>query len=164
MIILFLHETRGGMTAIIEAIARERVTAHPSFGSLEERVVNEIVSAVTIRVQNVLLREGWNMSSFTATDAITADLAVLRSLDLLRSSKIIPGDVSIELERQRKRERQDILSEQPEEDKPVPNCSFSCSKCHKKTVFHWTVQTRSSDEPSTVFYVCLSCGNKSKGS
>lgn len=59
-----------------------------------------------------------------------------------------------------------IAHEVTEARKPVqlePNCSTeSCRKCHSKLVHVREAQTRSSDEPMTQFFTCLSCKMKWK--
>jgi transcription elongation factor S-II len=37
---------------------------------------------------------------------------------------------------------------------------FQCRKCKGTKTSHYSMQTRSSDEPMTVFVCCLSCGNR----
>lgn len=36
--------------------------------------------------------------------------------------------------------------------------TYKCSKCASKEIKIWEHQTRSSDEPITIFKRCLSCG------
>ena len=35
-----------------------------------------------------------------------------------------------------------------------------CPKCHSENVYEQSIQTRSADEISSLFYECLSCGHK----
>ena len=37
---------------------------------------------------------------------------------------------------------------------------FWCSKCHKNRTTYYTLQTRSMDEPETIFITCINCNNK----
>lgn len=62
--------------------------------------------------------------------------------------------------------RQQYMDEHatPDESAPVPNWPHPCKQCGKHSIYMWTAQTRSSDEASTVFYKCLSCGNCKRGS
>lgn len=39
---------------------------------------------------------------------------------------------------------------------------YKCGKCKKKKVSYYQLQTRSSDEPMTIFFKCLECGNRWK--
>ena len=40
--------------------------------------------------------------------------------------------------------------------------TFTCYKCKGKRCTHVSIQTRSADEPSTIFVTCLDCGNRWK--
>ena len=39
---------------------------------------------------------------------------------------------------------------------------YKCSKCHKKVCTYYELQTRSADEPMTIFVTCLNCGKRWK--
>ena len=39
---------------------------------------------------------------------------------------------------------------------------FRCSQCKKKLCSYYELQTRSADEPMTIFVSCLNCGHKWK--
>jgi hypothetical protein len=41
--------------------------------------------------------------------------------------------------------------------------SFTCRKCKKNKTTYQAKQTRSSDEPMTMFIRCLNCGHRWKG-
>ena len=40
--------------------------------------------------------------------------------------------------------------------------TFTCRKCKKNQCTYYTQQVRSADEPSTIFVMCLNCGNRWK--
>ena len=40
--------------------------------------------------------------------------------------------------------------------------SFTCRKCRSKKCTYYELQTRSADEPMTIFITCLDCGSKRK--
>jgi len=40
--------------------------------------------------------------------------------------------------------------------------TFTCRKCHSKRCSYYALQTRSSDEPMTLFITCLDCGSRMK--
>ena len=39
---------------------------------------------------------------------------------------------------------------------------FTCGKCKSKKCTYYTMQTRSADEPETIFITCLDCGKNWK--
>jgi transcription elongation factor S-II len=43
---------------------------------------------------------------------------------------------------------------------PAAGGEFQCRKCKSTKCTHYALQTRSSDEPMTVFVCCLGCGNQ----
>jgi transcription elongation factor S-II len=59
----------------------------------------------------------------------------------------------------RNRKKMDALSENN-----LDNISsmFTCSRCKKNKCVHFQLQTRSADEPTTVFVTCLNCGKNWK--
>jgi transcription elongation factor S-II len=40
---------------------------------------------------------------------------------------------------------------------------YKCKKCHSKKCTYYEMQTRSADEPATIFVTCLDCGKHWKG-
>ena len=40
--------------------------------------------------------------------------------------------------------------------------TFKCRKCHSKKCTYYQMQTRSADEPMTIFVTCIDCGNRWK--
>lgn len=48
------------------------------------------------------------------------------------------------------------------EEQQSENTLLKCGKCKKHTVTYYEMQTRSADEPMTVFCTCWSCGHKWK--
>lgn len=43
---------------------------------------------------------------------------------------------------------------------PTKGGEFTCRKCGQNKTTHYSLQTRSADEPMTVFVTCLTCGNR----
>jgi DNA-directed RNA polymerase subunit M/transcription elongation factor TFIIS len=37
---------------------------------------------------------------------------------------------------------------------------ITCGRCKKKRITYYEMQTRSADEPASIFYNCLDCGNR----
>lgn len=42
--------------------------------------------------------------------------------------------------------------------KTMPTVDIECPKCGNDKAYWWIVQTRSGDEPPTIFYRCTKCG------
>eukprot|EP00477_Mikrocytos_mackini_P001350 GAHX01001448.1.p1 GENE.GAHX01001448.1~~GAHX01001448.1.p1 ORF type:complete len:170 (+),score=28.98 GAHX01001448.1:35-511(+) len=67
-----------------------------------------------------------------------------------------------ELQVQRKENEHEMTKEMME------NCltgskgstAFKCGKCKKSNTKHYQMQTRSADEPMTIFITCIECGNR----
>lgn len=56
-------------------------------------------------------------------------------------------------------EKKSIIDANKYDTKLVSNTDmFTCSKCKSKNCQYYTMQTRSADEPETIFISCLDCG------
>ena len=44
-----------------------------------------------------------------------------------------------------------------EEIETMPLVDARCDKCDHTKAYHWSLQTRASDEPETMFYKCQKC-------
>ena len=47
---------------------------------------------------------------------------------------------------------------QLEGNKSMATDQFLCTRCHKRECTYYEMQTRSADEPMTIFITCLNCG------
>jgi transcription elongation factor S-II len=56
--------------------------------------------------------------------------------------------------------QQNIEKRQLEGNKSMATDQFLCSRCHKRECTYYEMQTRSADEPMTIFINCLNCGKK----
>ena len=45
----------------------------------------------------------------------------------------------------------------------MPDGAFQCRRCKSRKTTYYEMQTRSADEPMTVFVTCLKCNNRWKG-
>ena len=54
------------------------------------------------------------------------------------------------------------MEETDKNNKPQEEGMFVCGRCKKRTTTYYQQQTRSADEPMTVFVNCTTCGNKWK--
>lgn len=50
----------------------------------------------------------------------------------------------------------DIVDEE-QDMSHLPIVEEECPKCHSKEAYHWSIQTRASDEPETKFFKCKKC-------
>jgi len=57
------------------------------------------------------------------------------------------------------KKKMDLLSE---ENKQEGTSQFKCGRCKKNNCTYFQLQTRSADEPMTVFVTCLECNNRWK--
>jgi DNA-directed RNA polymerase subunit M/transcription elongation factor TFIIS len=60
--------------------------------------------------------------------------------------------------RDRIEHQKDIEKRQLEGNKSMATDQFLCSRCHKRECTYYEMQTRSADEPMTIFINCLNCG------
>lgn len=44
-------------------------------------------------------------------------------------------------------------------DEHLPETKADCPKCGHGKAYYWTLQTRGADEPETIFFKCVKCGN-----
>ena len=73
----------------------------------------------------------------------------------MRSQNMFPEKWEEIIELNQKKEIANI------ENKTVPMTDrFTCSFCHSKKTSYYEMQTRSADEPTTIFITCLNCGKK----
>jgi DNA-directed RNA polymerase subunit M/transcription elongation factor TFIIS len=158
------------MADVIEMIVRERIDLDTDYSKLSPSMIGEIVKTISERIRIDLIHANWDGMWITPTEALAADQITISSIGLLRSSilseKPPEGNFSIELRKLREEEKRIASDHLQEKDEatPVPNWPIPCSKCKLKMIYTWTAQTRSSDEPSTVYYKCLNCGSERRGS
>ena len=55
-----------------------------------------------------------------------------------------------------------IEQRQLEGIKSMATDQFLCTRCYKRECTYYEMQTRSADEPTTVFITCLNCGKNWK--
>ena len=71
----------------------------------------------------------------------------------LRSSKEVTLKEKIEEDKKRV-----VVFGKGEELSELPVTKITCPKCGNDEAYWWMQQTRSADEPPTVFYKCKKCG------
>ena len=60
--------------------------------------------------------------------------------------------------RDRIEHQKDVEKRRLEGNKSMATDQFLCSRCHKRECTYYEMQTRSADEPMTIFINCLNCG------
>jgi len=114
------------------------------YGMISKRTVANIDSKSYVGNRNLILR--WRCGEFR-----------LRDVGSLSSYDLKP-DQWKDLKDQQVRRDQRIL----EGNLSMATDRFRCSGCHKKMCSYYELQTRSADEPMTIFIKCLNCGKQWK--
>jgi DNA-directed RNA polymerase subunit M/transcription elongation factor TFIIS len=135
---------------------------HPRDADVERAVYNQ-----TIRRCKVLATPcSWNNCVFEETYKGLA-LYIIRNIDAIRPLLSDAQDVvTIKPQALRPDIWQELVDKKKERDaaygcKPKANTSlYKCGKCRSQECHFYQLQTRSADEPMTVFVRCLSCGNR----
>ncbi len=79
------------------------------------------------------------------------------SVAFMTHQELSPARWEVLIERKSKRDKQKF-----EQHMSASTDSFVCRKCKHNECTYYLLQTRSSDEPMTVFCQCLHCGNRWK--
>lgn len=143
----------------------------PDYAKLGGSLLAETINAISLRVCNTITQTG-PIANFGATEAILVDQTVTDTMNRLRhfvtttTTGALPGDATLALQKSRKEEWDKFTEGEKDESEAKPNWPYPCKRCGKRTIYHWAVQLRSADEPSTDFYKCLNphCAMVSKGS
>lgn len=70
----------------------------------------------------------------------------------LKQEKISIGQVLNE------KKKEVIVFKKGEEYSELPKTKIMCPNCENTEAYWWMQQTRSADEPPTIFYKCTKCG------
>ena len=89
----------------------------------------------------------------------------------LRSGELLPQNLAFMTHQEMNPERWKMLIQQKtKRDASKYNTNieastdmFTCKKCKSKKCTYYELQTRSADEPATIFVTCLDCGKHWKG-
>jgi len=135
-------------SSIKEAVKRH-VTCHWNndlFKHIYQTRVRHIVGNLipTTYVQNNKLMADLKSGKFTIESLCDADTYTI-SNDMWRDY----------IHRRQQREKRQL-----EGNKAMATDQFYCKQCHKRECTYYEMQTRSADEPMTVFIRCLNCGKE----
>ena len=81
---------------------------------------------------------------------------LLMAVEYLKKDRLLWGHPSFDNEKKKIEEENDFMVCPYEISEGV----LKCSKCGCRKIFSFSKQTRSMDEPTTVFALCSECGNK----
>jgi transcription elongation factor S-II len=135
-------------SSIKEAVKRH-VTCHWNndlFKHIYQTRVRHIVGNLipTTYVQNKRLLTDLKSGKFTIESLCDADTYTI-SNDMWRDY----------IHRRQQREKRQL-----EGNKAMATDQFYCKQCHKRECTYYEMQTRSADEPMTIFISCLNCGKQ----
>ena len=120
--------------------------ANPVFKSI---YINKVIEIYTNLDKHSYIKNNELLKNLNNGNIKSKDIATLENHELFPSFWKKKVD--------EKMERDKLLYEmKPESMTDV----FKCRKCHKRECSYYEMQTRSADEPMTVFVSCLNCKNR----
>lgn len=120
--------------------------SYPLFQKLYERKMRHICANLhpNCYIQNTKLLERYKNKEFTFDDLMT-----------WTETEIFPERNKELAEKQFQREQRLL-----EGNKANATDQFYCTRCHKRQCTYYELQTRSADEPMTIFVQCVNCGKR----
>jgi transcription elongation factor S-II len=120
--------------------------SYPLFQKLYERKMRHICANLhpNCYIQNTKLLERYKAKEFTFEDLMT-----------WRETEIFPERNKELADKQFQREQRLL-----EGNKANATDQFYCGRCHKRQCTYYELQTRSADEPMTIFVQCVNCGKR----
>ena len=120
--------------------------SYPLFQKLYERKMRHICANLhpDCYIQNTKLLERYKAKEFTFEDLMT-----------WRETEIFPERNKELADKQFQREQRLL-----EGNKANATDQFYCGRCHKRQCTYYELQTRSADEPMTIFVQCVNCGKR----
>jgi DNA-directed RNA polymerase subunit M/transcription elongation factor TFIIS len=120
--------------------------SYPLFQKLYERKMRHICANLhpNCYIQNTKLLQRYKNKEFTFDDLMT-----------WTETEIFPERNKELAEKQFQREQRLL-----EGNKANATDQFYCGRCHKRQCTYYELQTRSADEPMTIFVQCVNCGKR----
>jgi len=81
-----------------------------------------------------------------------------RKCNIYYDPKKLKAKKSMIIEKMGKEKREIVVMMKDEGEKELPVTTITCPKCGNTKAYWWMQQTRSADEPPTLFYKCTKCG------
>lgn len=174
--------TSDGILPSVRRLVSERMDTYDCFTSLSPIRRKAIITVVsTDALRQLDEAKGERPPQLSLCDMFTIDGIARMKLDAISISPAIFDETmtntsgalieekkfirsQLRIEERRANENADRVAIEDAEVKVNSNCSYRCKKCGERNAFCQAYQTRSADEPSTLFFTCLSCGNRWRGS
>lgn len=135
--------------------------------NLEKGIYNYAIAEANIRKIVKKWENPWFLQIYTdRLRSIYLNLKNPEILKMIKSKELLPQVFAFmthqEMNPARWKElieKKSKIDESKFNTKLVSNTDmFTCSKCKSKNCSYYTMQTRSADEPETIFVTCLDCG------
>ena len=143
---LCLHSTESPKAVLSKAVAVE-AAAYDAFGPETKEPYRTKIRSL---FQNLKNKSNPNLRVRVLTNEVTPERFVKMTHDELRSDEQREKDQKIQKENMDK-----AMVAQAERS---ISKSLQCGKCGQRKVTYTEAQTRSADEPMTLFCTCLNCG------
>lgn len=108
-------------------------------------------------IHNLKDKENEDLRIKVMEGKITCEELATIDLKNLVSKKILEKE-----EKKKKEIFEGMQSDWTQKHLKVNEGSYTCRKCGGKKTTHQEMQTRSADEPMTIFITCVTCGNQWK--
>lgn len=139
--------------------------------NLEKGVFNFAIKEATIKKEVKKWENPWFVQLYTdRLRSIYINLKNPNILEQIKSGELLPQTFAFMTHQEMNPERwKELIEKKKLVDKNKYNTQlvartdmFTCGKCKSKRCTYYTMQTRSADEPETIFITCLDCGKNWK--
>lgn len=139
--------------------------------NLEKGVFNFAIKEATIKKEVKKWENPWFVQLYTdRLRSIYINLKNQSILEQIKSGELLPQTFAFMTHQEMNPERwKELIEKKKLVDKNKYNTQlvartdmFTCGKCKSKRCTYYAMQTRSADEPETIFITCLDCGKNWK--
>ena len=139
--------------------------------NLEKGVFNFAIKEATIKKEVKKWENPWFVQLYTdRLRSIYINLKNPSILEQIKSGELLPQTFAFMTHQEMNPERwKELIEKKKLVDKNKYDTQlvartdmFTCGKCKSKRCTYYTMQTRSADEPETIFITCLDCGKNWK--
>lgn len=111
---------------------------------------NSFVSIYIARFRSILT----NLKNNKLIELIESKEITIPQLENITHYEMNPSKWKVLIEKKIIREQNDLNSKELQASTDM----FTCNKCKSKKCTYYELQTRSADEPATIFVTCINCG------